>query len=91
MKRKYVLGIGCIILVAAIWTAATVVKEAHLRFFMADMSGDIFEEEEMFTYDDMILVGGPDSDPPVKRDATYVLDRPSAHTYRIAYGGYCVR
>ena len=35
---------------------------------------------------DLVVIGGPDSDPAVPRDATYVLDRPCARTYRLAHG-----
>merc|ERR1712079_595911 len=34
----------------------------------------------------MVLVGGPDVDPPVQRDVTYILDRPTSRAYRVAYG-----
>lgn len=35
---------------------------------------------------DLVHVGGPDMDPPVMRDITYVLDRPTSRAYRVAYG-----
>lgn len=61
----------------------------ELLFFMSFPSG--IEEEaaawrEETEYGDLIEVGGPDTDPPVPRDATYVLDRPCARTYRLAHG-----
>lgn len=31
-------------------------------------------------------MGGPDLDPPVKRDVTYILERPTSRAYRVAYG-----
>eukprot|EP00971_Amphidinium_carterae_P220155 4370546-Amphidinium_carterae.1 len=40
----------------------------------------------MATFGDLVNVGGPDSDPPVVRDATYVLERPAARTWRLAHG-----
>jgi len=62
----------------------------ELLFFMGDFNGtdeaeaEARREEEEFG--DLVRVGGPDTDPPVPRDATYVLDRPCARTYRLAYG-----
>jgi len=41
------------------------------------------EQEE---FGDLVQIGGPDSDPGVPRDATYVLDRPCARTFRLAHG-----
>lgn len=36
--------------------------------------------------EDMVVIGGPDTDPPVARDITYVLDRPTSRAYRVVYG-----
>eukprot|EP00927_Polykrikos_kofoidii_P086533 TRINITY_DN9728_c0_g1_i1.p1 TRINITY_DN9728_c0_g1~~TRINITY_DN9728_c0_g1_i1.p1 ORF type:complete len:367 (+),score=38.67 TRINITY_DN9728_c0_g1_i1:146-1246(+) len=64
--------------------------EVGLSFFMGDM--DESEEEikkaaaEQEEFRDLVQVGGFDSDPPVARDATYVLDRPCARTSRLAMG-----
>ena len=33
-----------------------------------------------------VRIGGPDLDPPVQRDITYILERPTARSYRVAYG-----
>eukprot|EP00933_Yihiella_yeosuensis_P061955 TRINITY_DN64845_c0_g1_i1.p1 TRINITY_DN64845_c0_g1~~TRINITY_DN64845_c0_g1_i1.p1 ORF type:complete len:367 (+),score=44.67 TRINITY_DN64845_c0_g1_i1:116-1216(+) len=44
----------------------------------------LLAEEEEFA--DLVFLGGPDSDPSVPRDVTYVLDRPSARGSRLAYG-----
>ncbi|CAJ1364529.1 unnamed protein product, partial [Effrenium voratum] len=41
---------------------------------------------EQQRFRDLIFVGGPDSDPPVNRDVTYVLDRPTARGFRLAMG-----
>eukprot|EP00927_Polykrikos_kofoidii_P055597 TRINITY_DN49814_c0_g1_i1.p1 TRINITY_DN49814_c0_g1~~TRINITY_DN49814_c0_g1_i1.p1 ORF type:complete len:373 (+),score=31.06 TRINITY_DN49814_c0_g1_i1:67-1185(+) len=41
---------------------------------------------ENHEFHDLVFVGGPDSDPPVDRDVTYVLDRPTARGFRLAYG-----
>ncbi|CAE8591566.1 unnamed protein product [Polarella glacialis] len=61
------------------------------HFFLADSDGapeevasSLLAEESQFG--DLIFVGGPDSDPFVNRDVTYVLDRPTARGYRLAYG-----
>ena len=35
---------------------------------------------------DMVILPGPDSDPPVARDVSYVLDRPTGRSYKMAYG-----
>ena len=35
---------------------------------------------------DMVVLNGPDLDPPVKRDVTYILDRPTSRAFRVAYG-----
>lgn len=45
---------------------------------------DLTAESEEFG--DLVFVGGPDTDPWVPRDATYVLDRPTSRGYRLAYG-----
>lgn len=60
-------------------------------FFLADASesGEEVQEQVMAEaahFNDVVFVGGPDSDPPVPRDATYVLDRPTSRGYRLAYG-----
>merc|ERR1712216_418320 len=64
--------------------------EIEMLFFMGDLNGTGFEEVdanwEPRQYDDIVLIGGPDGDPPVERDETYVLDRPCARTYRLAHG-----
>eukprot|EP00434_Breviolum_minutum_P001316 symbB.v1.2.001157.t1/scaffold47.1/size388503/12 len=60
-------------------------------FFLADVN-DANEqlkaelEEEKSRFGDLIFVGGPDSDPSVERDVTYVLDRPTARGFRLALG-----
>eukprot|EP00913_Durusdinium_trenchii_P013698 g12861.t1 len=62
--------------------------EIELLFFMANPSEEheaaAWQEESQ--YGDLVEVGGPDSDPPVMRDVTYVLDRPCARTYRLLHG-----
>lgn len=60
-------------------------------FFLADPAEAPEEVQsnldvENRTYGDLVFVGGPDSDPWVPRDATYVLDRPTSRGYRLAYG-----
>ncbi|CAD7975870.1 unnamed protein product [Amoebophrya sp. A25] len=35
---------------------------------------------------DMVLLNAPDLDPPVMRDVTYILDRPTSRAFRVAYG-----
>ncbi|CAE8599946.1 unnamed protein product [Polarella glacialis] len=62
--------------------------DIELLFFMGDPHA---EEEaaalrEQAESGDLVQVGGPDTDPPVPRDATYVLDRPCARTFRLAHG-----
>eukprot|EP00971_Amphidinium_carterae_P224904 4461671-Amphidinium_carterae.1 len=42
--------------------------------------------QESSTYADIVVIEGPDSDPPVHRDVTYVLDAPAGRTYRLAFG-----
>eukprot|EP00811_Abedinium_folium_P001466 NODE_11340_length_1293_cov_3.372213.p1 GENE.NODE_11340_length_1293_cov_3.372213~~NODE_11340_length_1293_cov_3.372213.p1 ORF type:complete len:353 (+),score=89.76 NODE_11340_length_1293_cov_3.372213:120-1178(+) len=62
---------------------------AELLFFMGDTNGtgrEAAARREEDRFGDLVRVGGPDSDPPVARDETYVLDRPAARTYRIAHG-----
>lgn len=64
---------------------------AGLLFFMGDLNASdtaakLRATGEQEAYGDLVIVGGPDSDPPVPRDATYVLDRPCARTYRLAHG-----
>jgi len=65
----------------------------NLRFFMGDVDEDKDEhllekiKIEQSDNNDMVLVGGPDTDPDVKRDVTYVLkDQPAARTFRTAAG-----
>ncbi|CAK0790174.1 unnamed protein product, partial [Prorocentrum cordatum] len=62
--------------------------EVELLFFMGDLNGtdEHLARREQEEFGDLVLVGGPDSDPPVPRDATYVLDRPAARAYRVAHG-----
>jgi len=48
-----------------------------------DMLQALMIEEQ---YGDLVFIGGPDSDPPAKRDETYVLDRPTARSWKLAYG-----
>uniref|UniRef100_A0A7S1Q9S7 Hexosyltransferase n=1 Tax=Alexandrium catenella TaxID=2925 RepID=A0A7S1Q9S7_ALECA len=65
--------------------------DVELLFFMGDLNqsdptGVVDAEREQAEFGDLVVVGGPDTDPPVPRDATYVLDRPCARTYRLAYG-----
>ncbi|CAJ1425815.1 unnamed protein product [Effrenium voratum] len=60
----------------------------ELLFFMAkpaeSQEAQAWEEEAK--YGDLVEVAGPDSDPPVARDVTYVLDRPCARTWRLLQG-----
>eukprot|EP00439_Symbiodinium_sp_Y106_P046202 s1853_g5.t2 len=65
--------------------------DVELLFFMGDLAAasadvqqSLAEEEEKFR--DLIFVGGPDADPPVERDVTYVLERPTARGFRLAVG-----
>lgn len=60
----------------------------ELLFFMGDLNGTDPQtaQTEQDELGDLVRVGGPDSDPPVPRDATYVLERPCARTYRLAHG-----
>jgi len=60
----------------------------ELLFFMGDSNKSEPEASgrEAESFGDIVVIGGPDSDPPVNRDATYVLDRPCARTYRLAHG-----
>ncbi|CAD7946892.1 unnamed protein product, partial [Amoebophrya sp. A120] len=37
-------------------------------------------------YRDLVVLNGPDLDPPVQRDVTYVLERPTSRAFRVAYG-----
>lgn len=63
--------------------------EVEVLFFMGEPNGTQDSElaaREEAEFGDLVRVGGPDTDPPVPRDATYVLDRPCARTYRIAHG-----
>jgi len=65
--------------------------EVELLFFMGDLNRSdpralAKAEREQADFGDLVTVGGPDTDPPVPRDATYVLDRPCARTYRLAHG-----
>lgn len=65
--------------------------DVELLFFMGDLNRSDAAavrraEREQEDFGDLVVVGGPDTDPPVPRDATYVLDRPCARTYRLAYG-----
>eukprot|EP00400_MALV-I_sp_L67-5_P000993 gene993-531_t len=60
-------------------------------FFMADTKNLTVEEksnylEELVYHDDLVILPGHDSDPPVARDITYVLDRPTSRGYRLAHG-----
>lgn len=69
-------------------------KDTHAveqLFFLADaeaaneeLNQMLKEEESLFH--DLIFVGGPDSDPSVERDVTYVLERPKARGFRLALG-----
>eukprot|EP00397_Hematodinium_sp_SG-2012_P046474 GEMP01052518.1.p1 GENE.GEMP01052518.1~~GEMP01052518.1.p1 ORF type:complete len:305 (+),score=55.57 GEMP01052518.1:296-1210(+) len=63
-----------------------------LRFFMGeknDSQEEVCEEETL--HSDMVIVGGPDMDPHVLRDETYVLDNiPAARTYRTAHGSHWI-
>lgn len=61
----------------------------ELLFFMGTLDESVRysaaeADAESAQFGDMVVVGGPDSDPPVPRDATYVLERPCARTYRLA-------
>ncbi|CAE7827398.1 unnamed protein product [Symbiodinium sp. CCMP2592] len=60
----------------------------ELLFFMgapgAEDEAQAWSEE--VEYGDLVEVGGPDSDPAVARDVTYVLERPCARTYRLLHG-----
>ncbi|CAE7456355.1 unnamed protein product [Symbiodinium sp. CCMP2456] len=65
--------------------------DVELLFFLGDLAAasadvqqSLAEEEEKFR--DLIFVGGPDADPPVERDVTYVLERPTARGFRLAVG-----
>eukprot|EP00928_Gymnodinium_smaydae_P044228 TRINITY_DN29519_c0_g1_i1.p2 TRINITY_DN29519_c0_g1~~TRINITY_DN29519_c0_g1_i1.p2 ORF type:complete len:384 (-),score=97.46 TRINITY_DN29519_c0_g1_i1:147-1298(-) len=64
--------------------------DVELLFFMGDLNltevdlASVQREQE--ENGDLVEIGGPDSDPYVVRDATYVLDRPCARTYRLAHG-----
>lgn len=60
----------------------------ELLFFMGDLNDTDpqIAQSEVEQFGDLIQVGGPDSDPPVPRDATYVLERPCSRTYRLAHG-----
>ncbi|CAE7572680.1 unnamed protein product [Symbiodinium natans] len=71
------------------WAGGISRAPPRLLFFMATPSAG--EEEalawrEEAEYGDLVEVGGPDSDPSVARDVTYVLDRPCARTYRLLHG-----
>ncbi|CAL1153320.1 unnamed protein product, partial [Cladocopium goreaui] len=63
-------------------------SEVEMLFFMAHPSEEqeAIAWQEESTYEDLIEVGGPDTDPPVLRDVTYVLERPCARTYRLLHG-----
>lgn len=65
-------------------------QKVELLFFMGDLEDDPGAQEaadnEASEFGDLVVIGGPNSDPPVPRDATYVLDRPAARTYRLAHG-----
>eukprot|EP00929_Paragymnodinium_shiwhaense_P107741 TRINITY_DN74103_c0_g1_i1.p1 TRINITY_DN74103_c0_g1~~TRINITY_DN74103_c0_g1_i1.p1 ORF type:complete len:383 (+),score=71.98 TRINITY_DN74103_c0_g1_i1:189-1337(+) len=63
----------------------------EMTFFLGNTSGASSEllaslEQEAAEHQDLVFVGGPDFDPWVPRDATYVLDRPTSRGYRLAYG-----
>lgn len=75
----------------AIRSCARLLPEGHsveLFFFMGDFNNTDVDEaqREQHEHGDLVQVGGPDSDPPVVRDATYVLERPCARTHRLAHG-----
>mmetsp|Transcript_75049 Transcript_75049/g.172004 ORF Transcript_75049/g.172004 Transcript_75049/m.172004 type:complete len:344 (+) Transcript_75049:56-1087(+) len=63
--------------------------EFQWGFFMGDPPEDPRQREqaaeELITNDDLIVVGGHDLDPPVAQDVTYVLPRPTARAYRVAF------
>eukprot|EP00931_Biecheleriopsis_adriatica_P058799 TRINITY_DN35091_c0_g1_i1.p1 TRINITY_DN35091_c0_g1~~TRINITY_DN35091_c0_g1_i1.p1 ORF type:complete len:371 (-),score=55.48 TRINITY_DN35091_c0_g1_i1:29-1141(-) len=54
------------------------------HFIMGDMN-DTQPAPDEAVHGDLLLIGGPDSDPPVSRDETYVLPTPTARSYRAAY------
>eukprot|EP00913_Durusdinium_trenchii_P009879 g9272.t1 len=70
---------------------ATLEHDVEQLFFLGD-AADVDEElrlglkEEGARFNDLVFVGGPDADPAVERDVTYVLERPTARGFRLAIG-----
>lgn len=60
--------------------------DVELLFFMGDANMTDAMRQEREEFRDLVVIGGPDSDPEVARDETYVLDYPAARTYRVLHG-----
>lgn len=57
-----------------------------LGWMPADEASRAAAAEELAANDDMVALPGHDTDPPVGRDVTYVLDRPTSRSFKTAFG-----